>query len=71
MTIPEQSDATALRWRKSSHSGSGNNCVEVASMPAAVAVRDSKDPDGGHLVFAANDWEAFIRSIKRGSYSSR
>jgi hypothetical protein len=71
MTTPQQPDVTALQWRKSSHSGSGNNCVEVASMPAAVAVRDSKDPDGGHLVFGAGDWEAFITGIKRGEYNSR
>ena len=57
MTIPRQPDITALQWRKSSHSGSGNNCVEVASMAAAVAVRDSKDPDGGHLVFDGSTQE--------------
>jgi hypothetical protein len=71
MTTHQQPDVTALQWRKSSHSGSGNNCVEVASMAAAVAVRDSKDPDGGHLVFDAGDWEAFIAGIKRGEYNSR
>jgi hypothetical protein len=71
MTTHQQPDVTALQWRKSSHSGSGNNCVEVASMAAAVAVRDSKDPDGGHLVFDAGDWEAFITGIKRGEYNSR
>ena len=71
MTTPRQPDVTTLQWRKSSYSGSGNNCVEVASMAAAVAVRDSKDPDGGHLIFGAGDWEAFIGSIKRGEYNSR
>jgi hypothetical protein len=71
MTTHQQPGVTALQWRKSSHSGSGNNCVEVASMAAAVAVRDSKDPDGGHLVFDAGDWEAFITGIKRGEYNSR
>ena len=68
MTIGEQRDITALQWRTSSHSGSGNNCVEVASTAAAVAVRDSKNRDGGHLVFGAGDWAAFIGSIKRGRY---
>ena len=32
-----------LTWRKSSHSGSDTNCVEVA---AEGAVRDSKNPGG-------------------------
>ena len=71
MTTPPQPGITTLEWRKSSYSGSGNNCVEVASMAAAVAVRDSKSPDGGHLVFGAEDWKAFIRSIKRGEYNGR
>ncbi|CAM5639390.1 hypothetical protein STENM36S_01601 [Streptomyces tendae] len=33
-------------WRKSSYSGEGdgNNCVEIATRPAHVAVRDSKAP---------------------------
>lgn len=31
-------------WRKSSHSGSGDQCVEVAALGRSVAVRDSKNP---------------------------
>jgi hypothetical protein len=71
MTTPPQPGITTLEWRKSSYSGSGNNCVEVATMAAAVAVRDSKNPDGGHLIFDAEDWKAFVRSIKRGRYNGR
>nr|WP_301176411.1 DUF397 domain-containing protein [Actinomadura geliboluensis] len=38
-------------WRKSTHSGSnGGNCVELAAVTGAVAVRDSKDPDGPVLL---------------------
>ena len=34
-----------MNWRKSSYSGnSGGNCTEVATVPGAVLVRDSKDP---------------------------
>ncbi|MFB4305546.1 DUF397 domain-containing protein [Actinomadura sp. GTD37] len=40
-----------LNWRKSSRSSSaGDQCVEVAGVEDAVAVRDSKDPDGPVLV---------------------
>ena len=44
-------------WRKSSCSGSnGGDCVELADAAAAVAdavaVRDSKDPDGPVLLVA-------------------
>ena len=56
-------------WRKSSHSGSnGGNCVEVArTPPAAVAVRDSKDPDGPKLIFPVADWTAFTAAIRTGA----
>jgi len=42
------------------HGTRGNrSCVETASLGAAVAVRDSKDPDGPKLVFAADQWRGF------------
>lgn len=52
------------RWRKSSYSGSGNNCVEVATSDAAVVIRDSKNPSGPALTFSPQAWETFTRSIK-------
>jgi hypothetical protein len=40
-------------WRKSSFSGGQDeNCVEVARLEAAFAVRDSKNPGGPVLRFA-------------------
>jgi Domain of unknown function (DUF397) len=73
MTIPstpQAADAPRGAWRKASYSGGGNNCVEVARAggTAAVAVRDSKNPDGGHLIFGADAWEAFITDIKHGRH---
>lgn len=42
---------TALTWRKSSLSTDNGACVEVAVLAGGlVAVRDSKNPAGGHLV---------------------
>jgi Domain of unknown function (DUF397) len=56
-----------FNWRKSSYSGQGNTCVEVAcKMPDLVAVRDSKDSDGPALMFAPTDWQGFMASIKAG-----
>ena len=56
-------------WRKSSYSGgNGGDCVEVArTLPAAVAVRDSKDPDGPKLIFTVADWTAFTAAIRTGA----
>ena len=49
------------------YSGSnGGGCVEVASGPGTIAVRDSKDPGGPRLAFTAGDWRAFLRQVKGG-----
>jgi Domain of unknown function (DUF397) len=60
----------AAAWRKSSHSGNGgDSCVEVArNQPDAVAVRDSKDPDGPMLVFTPAQWTAFAVAVKTGKF---
>ena len=54
-------------WRTSSYSTSGNQCVEVAPMPGGeVAVRDSKDRDGGTLLVSRRAWAALTTAIKKG-----
>ncbi|WP_326641468.1 DUF397 domain-containing protein [Streptosporangium sp. NBC_01755] len=56
-----------LAWRKSSYSGSGDNCVEVAALPnGGQAVRDSKNPTGPVLKFSPGAWNTFISGIKDG-----
>ena len=35
-------DLSDMRWKKSSRSGAGNNCVEVADLDGGHAVRDSR-----------------------------
>ncbi|MFF5704620.1 DUF397 domain-containing protein [Streptomyces sp. NPDC012794] len=51
-----------LDWFKSSYSDSsdGNDCVEVATTPAAIHVRDSKDTALPHLTFGATAWAGFL-----------
>ncbi|MET9152510.1 DUF397 domain-containing protein [Streptomyces griseoflavus] len=52
---------TALEWFKSSYSGSeGGECLEVATRPAAVHIRDSKTPDAPHLTVTPEAWAAFL-----------
>ncbi|MFD8272948.1 DUF397 domain-containing protein [Streptomyces flaveolus] len=52
---------TRIQWRKSSYSGDqGGECVEVAELPAAVAVRDSKDPTGPVLALAPTAYATFL-----------
>ncbi|WP_405646273.1 DUF397 domain-containing protein [Streptomyces sp. NBC_00019] len=52
---------TALQWFKSSYSGDeGGACVEIATQPTAVHVRDSKNPSGPQLAVAPDAWAAFV-----------
>jgi hypothetical protein len=53
-------DLSGVRWRKSSYSGSEGECVEVARVPGAAAIRDTKDRDGGTLAFPQAAWQAFL-----------
>jgi hypothetical protein len=62
------SDASGrLVWRKSTESLNGD-CVEVASLPGGVAVRDSKDPDGPMLEFTHSEWRAFLAGANKGEF---
>ena len=61
-------DVTGSAWRTSSYSGSnGGTCVEVGTTAPAVAVRDSKHPDGAQLAFAADTWTEFAERVKAGT----
>jgi len=57
-------DLTKAQWRKSSRSSGNGACVEVADLHEAVAVRDSKDPDGPRLTFNRQAWTAFVERTK-------
>lgn len=61
-------DLSAVRWRRSSHSGASNgNCVEVAdNLPGLVPVRDSKRPSGPVVVFPAAGWVPFVEAVGSG-----
>ena len=66
-------DNNFVGWRKSSHSGDGNSCVELAvTRPSArdgagpvVGVRDTKaDGRGPVLEFSPRAWREFLSRIK-------
>ncbi|MEV5985498.1 DUF397 domain-containing protein [Streptomyces sp. NPDC052051] len=58
---PSAGHGFELEWFKSSYStDDGPACVEVASTPGTVHVRDSKRVQGDQLAFGARQWAAFI-----------
>ena len=56
--------STRPLWRKSTYSNGQANCVETASRPGTVAVRDSKDSDGPRLAIPAASWRRFTRRVQ-------
>lgn len=61
----QQHDLSRAVWRISSRSGDASNtCVEVARIPAVVAVRDSTDRGGPALTFAPSAFGEFLGRLK-------
>ncbi|WP_328917256.1 MULTISPECIES: DUF397 domain-containing protein [unclassified Streptomyces] len=63
------SDPTRARWFKSSYSNGQGECVEVAFMGEAIAMRDSKNPGGPALTFATDEFRTFVRHIGDGRFN--
>lgn len=51
-------------WRKSSYSAGDLNCVEVAMGPHVVGLRDSKNPEAGHIAVKAATFRSFVNHLK-------
>ncbi|MGW1715770.1 DUF397 domain-containing protein [Streptomyces sp. NPDC002156] len=58
-------------WRKSSYSGQGGDCLEVAEgLPDVLPIRDSKNTSGPNLAFDTQAWTSFITALKADEVSS-
>ncbi|MER7836541.1 DUF397 domain-containing protein [Streptomyces sp. NPDC096040] len=57
-------------WRKSSYSGEGdgNDCVEIATSPTRIAIRDSKTPTRATLTFPTPAFTTFLDALKAASH---
>ncbi|MGS2588903.1 DUF397 domain-containing protein [Streptomyces hebeiensis] len=62
MRTTTSGDASWLAWFKSSYSGgtNGESCVEVATTPGTVHVRDSKNIEGPRLALTPSAWAGFV-----------
>ena len=62
-------DLSRAVWKKSVRSGgNSDDCVEVAFVDGAIAVRDSKNPTGPALLYTRDEWEAFVGGVKDGEF---
>ncbi|AVZ73623.1 DUF397 domain-containing protein [Streptomyces lunaelactis] len=54
-----------VQWFKSSYSdGEGGDCVEVATSPSTIHIRDSKVTEGPNLAVTPTTWATFVRSVR-------
>ena len=58
-------EAIDPRWRKSSFSGNGGDCVEVGNDACRVLVRDTRQDERGPVLrFTSAAWRRFARELK-------
>jgi len=64
---------TGAKWRKSTRSNNGGQCVEVADNlldRGVVGVRDSKNPTGPALAVSPEAFRAFVVAVKESDASN-
>jgi hypothetical protein len=64
---------SGVTWRKSSFSGGGGSgggdCVEVAPLDdGRIAVRNSKHPEAGAVLFTPAELDAWVKGCKAGEF---
>ncbi|MFE1287562.1 DUF397 domain-containing protein [Streptomyces sp. NPDC058751] len=60
--------SSELAWFKSSYSdgNEGDSCVEIATTPGTVHIRDSKNTAGPQLALAPGSWSDFVSYVAEG-----
>ncbi|GAA1456537.1 DUF397 domain-containing protein [Nocardiopsis exhalans] len=53
-----------IQFRKSSYSANASDCVEVADLPNANLIRDTKNREAGHLLFEPTEWRALLVTVR-------
>lgn len=68
-THPTAPPTVAPIWRKSTVSNPTGNCVELAVLfDGNVAVRNSRSPDGRHLIYTRAEIAAFVLGVQAGEF---
>ncbi len=57
----------SVQWRKSTRSSGVNDedCVELGRLVLGIGVRDSKNPDGGHLTLTVAQLASLVERLKQ------
>jgi hypothetical protein len=62
-------DLSDVTWMKSRRSGAQGNCVELARLAdGAVAMRNSRDPEGPALIFTPAEITAMFAGVREGEF---
>jgi hypothetical protein len=64
-------DLSGVLWRKSTGSSGDSQCVEVAALKGATAVRDSTDPAGPALTFTPAEWPRSLPEYVQATSTDR
>jgi hypothetical protein len=67
MTGLSETDLSDAKWCKAIASAVGN-CAEIASLPGAVGIRDSKSPEKGAHVITRPAFAQFLSDAKSGRF---
>jgi hypothetical protein len=61
------------KWRKSTRSSGGDNCVEIAfASDGHIGVRDSKQQGLGPILeFTPGEWDAFVGGVRNGEFDQQ
>ena len=61
-----------VTWQKSRRSNPSGNCVELAALPGerAIAIRNSRDPDGPVLIYTVDEIAAFVLGARDGDFDN-
>ncbi|APU15580.1 MULTISPECIES: DUF397 domain-containing protein [Actinoalloteichus] len=57
------------RWRTSTRTAQNGNCVEIGDGAELIAIRDTKDREGGTLVVSRVAFDSFLSSVKSARQS--
>jgi hypothetical protein len=61
-------DGSVATWRKSRHSMTNGNCVEIAADSDSIFVHDSVSRTEATIRYSSRAWENFLADAKAGQY---